>query len=100
LRNKRYPTQLLDDLRETRTRLNLKQEALDRTPQRTRSGRKFGHVVRHHLNYLVYLEALMVFGFYVLSLPSFDMRYLSRHVIINTVISRATEDEACWAIWR
>jgi len=40
--------QLLNDLKEKRTRLNLKEEALDRTWQRTRSGRDNGPVVREN----------------------------------------------------
>jgi hypothetical protein len=46
-RRGRRHKQLLDDLKETRGYWKLKEEALDRSLSRTRSGRGCGPVVRH-----------------------------------------------------
>jgi len=45
-RRGRRRKQLLDDLRERKGYCKLKEEALDRTPWRTRLGRDYGTVVR------------------------------------------------------
>jgi hypothetical protein len=45
-RRGRRSKQLLDDLKEKRLKLKLKEEALDRTLWRTRLGRGYGPVVR------------------------------------------------------
>jgi hypothetical protein len=45
-RRGRRRKQLLDDIKEKRRYWKLKEEALDRTPWRTRFGREYGPVVR------------------------------------------------------